>query len=224
MIRIPSWAPGRCRPAGRWAWPAQRTRAGDDQHRDGSGERGGRPPLAGAHPEAEGREPRARSRPARRRRRRGRRGAAPAALPVCASVDEPGDLRERGVRADPGRRGRRAGRRRSRSRRRPRRRAATSTGTRLAGQQRLVDRRARPPRRRRRSRPSRPGRTTKRSPTASCVDRDAPLRAVASSTATSLAPSSSSARSAAPGAPLGAGLEVAAGEDERRRRPTATSR
>ena len=59
-----------------------------------------------------------------------------------------------------------------------------------------------------------PGRTTNRSPTASCVDRDPPLDAVAASTATSLAPSSSRAAQRRARAALGPGLEVAPGQDE----------
>ena len=85
LIRMPSCAP---RPVptmqrGRRG-QAEGARAGDDQHRDGGGEGGGRA-GAGAEPEAERRHGRGRSRRARRRRRCGRPGAAPAALPFCAS-------------------------------------------------------------------------------------------------------------------------------------------
>ena len=157
---------------------------------------------------------RARSRPARRRPRRDRRGAGPRPCPtappstsraICASAVSAPDPRRAHDEA-PARVDGRAGDLVAgcRSTGRTRRSAATGRPPRS------------PPRRRRRSRSSRPGRTTKRSPTASWAIGTRCSAPFASSTATSFAPSSSRARSAAPGTPPRARLEVAAGEDERR--------
>ena len=89
---------------------AQRARAGDDQHRDGGGERGLRP-GAGAAARSRGCRPRARSRPARRPRRPGRPAAGP--RPCRSAPPRPaGPSGRAGCRRRPGSRGRPAGRRR----------------------------------------------------------------------------------------------------------------
>ncbi len=91
---------------------------------------------------------------------------------------------------------------------------ATSTGTRLAGEHRGVDRRGRPRRPRRRWRSSRRAgrRSGRRRPAAPIGTRTSRRPR---STATSLAPRSQQRAQRGAGPALGAGLEVAAGQDER---------
>ena len=174
----------------------ERAGAGDDQHRDGGGERVGGADV-GAEPEPERRDGERDHDRARRSPEIRSASRCTGALPVCASVTRraiwasavsaptlvarttrrppaltvaPGDLVAR----------------------------ADLDRHRLARQQRLVDRRAALDRPRRRSRPSRPGgRRTAGRPRARRRDRGARLPS-SSSTETSLAPSSSSASSAAP--------------------------
>ena len=156
--------------------------------------------------------PRARSRPARRRRRSGRPGAAPAALPFCASstrraiwaswvsaptrvartTSRPPALTVAPTTASP---------------------APTSTGTDspVSIEASTADAPSS-------TTPSvaifSPGRTTNRSPTASCVDRDPHLDAVAQD-GDVLGAELQQRPQRGPGPPLGPGLEVAAGQDER---------
>ena len=164
----------------------------------------------------EGAERRARSRPGRTRPRPGRPAAAPAPCRSAPRVDQPRDLGQRRCRRRPGV---------ARTTSRPPALTVAPVDRRRPGRPRPA-----PPRRSAATRstaewPSTttpsvaifsPGRTTNRSPTDELADRHPAPRRRRASTATSLAPSSSSARSAAPGPPLCACLEVAAGEDERR--------
>ena len=147
------------------------------------------------------------------------------ALPLCAVLDQPGHLRELGVGADPGGAHHQPaagvdGRADHRVAR------ADLDRHRLAGEHRGVDRRGAA------RRPAVGRDLLARAYDELVADRElrrpAPARSTPSrSTATSLAPSASSARSAAPDAALGARLEVAAGQQERRdrrRRPRGRSR
>ena len=191
---------------------AERARAGDDQHGDGGGERGGRaPPVPSQKPSVPS---------GQRDHHRHEDGGDPVGQPlhgglaVLRLLDQPGHLGQLGVGADPGGADEQAaagvhGRAGHRVARRAPRPAPTR---RSAGWRRA-------PRRRRSTTPSvatfSPGRTRKMSPTrrsAAGIARSAPSRVT---TVTVLAPSSSSARSASPGAALRPRLEIAPGQQER---------
>ncbi len=190
----------------------ERARAGDDQHRDGGGEREGGA-LARTEPEAE--------RGGGDRRDDGDEDAGdPVGQPLDGRLaglrvgDQSRDLGQRGVGADLGRADDEPsadvdGRARRRRRRVPSRpgRTRRSAATR------------RPPRRPSSTMPSvatfSPGRTTKRWPTASCSMGMRRLGAVVVEDDDVLGPELQQGLERGPGPALGARLEVAAGEDER---------
>ena len=191
---------------------AERAGAGDDQHGDGRGE-GDVGAGAVGEPEAEGRDRQA----DHDRHEHGRDAIGQPlhrALPDWASRRPAGHLRQGRVGADAGG---------------PHHEPAAGVDGRagdvvagpdldrhaLAGEQRCVDRRRCPPRRRRRWRCARPGgpRTgRRRGARAIGTRRSAPS---SPSIAASLAPSSEQCAQRGTGAALGARLEVTAGEDER---------